>query len=58
LNAKRFNQSTDPEPNILMQPQDAGILSTTGSSGMPFIDIKSSYDHDALAATGFKVWLL
>jgi len=37
---------------------DAGILSTTGLSGMPFIDIKSSYDRDALASAGFKVWRL
>jgi len=37
---------------------DASALSTTGSSGMPFIDIKSSYDRDALTAAGFKVWRL
>jgi len=37
---------------------DAGTLSTTGSSGMPLIDIKSSYDRDALTAVGFNVWRL
>jgi len=37
---------------------DAATLSATGSSGMPFIDIKSSYDRDALTTAGFKVWRL
>lgn len=37
---------------------DAATLSATGSSSMPFIDIKSSYDRDALTTAGFKVWRL
>jgi len=37
---------------------DADILSATGPAGMPFIDIKSSYDRDALTAAGFRVWRL
>ncbi len=37
---------------------DAATLSVTGSSGMPFIDIKSSYNRDKLSAAGFRVWRL
>jgi len=37
---------------------DADALSATGSTGMPFIDIKSSYDRDRLASAGFRVWRL
>jgi len=37
---------------------NVAMLAATGSSGMPFIDIKSSYDRDALSAAGFKVWRL
>jgi UDP-N-acetyl-D-galactosamine dehydrogenase len=37
---------------------DEATLAASGSSGMPFIDIKSSYDRDALVAAGFNVWRL
>jgi len=37
---------------------DIKILSGKADPGAPFIDIKSSYDRDALAAAGFRVWRL
>ena len=37
---------------------DVAVLAQTGTSGMPFIDIKSSYDRDKLVAAGFNVWRL
>ncbi|MFC1545943.1 nucleotide sugar dehydrogenase [Pseudomonadota bacterium] len=37
---------------------DVARLATTGMPGMPFMDIKSSYDRAALAEAGFSVWRL
>jgi len=37
---------------------DVDILAAKAISGAPFIDIKSSYDRDELAAAGFTVWRL
>ena len=37
---------------------DVAVLAQTGTSGMPFVDIKSSYDRDKLVAAGFNVWRL
>jgi len=36
----------------------ADLLASTGEAGMPFIDIKSSYDREGLNSSGFKVWRL
>jgi len=37
---------------------DVNILASAGSSGMPFIDIKSSYDRETLEKAEFSVWRL
>jgi len=37
---------------------DINTLGRKAFPGAPFIDIKSSYDRDALAAAGFTVWRL
>jgi len=37
---------------------EAEKLASTGASGMPFIDIKSSFDRSKLVAAGFEVWRL
>jgi len=45
-------------PHSELVSMEVSKLAATGATGMPFIDIKSSYDREELASYGFDVWRL